>query len=62
MLSGLWTQPSRDGGLGRRSPVVLSFVGTNRLPGQAYDRTKIAQEKLIAPSGIPYTTFEAISQ
>jgi len=48
-----------EASVGVRHHVVLSF-GANRVPGQPYYRTKIAQEKLIAPSGIPYTTFEVI--
>lgn len=38
-----------------RHHVALSIVGTDRVPGQGYFRAKIAQEALIAASGIPYT-------
>src|SRR5215472_13200281 len=39
--------------------VVLSVVGTERLPGSGYMRAKIAQEKLIKNSSIPYTIVHA---
>jgi uncharacterized protein YbjT (DUF2867 family) len=35
--------------------VALSVVGTERLQGSGYFRGKLAQEKLIRSSGIPYT-------
>ena len=35
--------------------VALSIVGVDRVPGQSYYRAKVAQEKLIEASGIPYT-------
>jgi uncharacterized protein YbjT (DUF2867 family) len=35
--------------------VALSIVGSDRLPGSGYLRAKVAQEKLIAASRIPYT-------
>lgn len=35
--------------------VALSIVGTDRLPESGYMRAKIAQEKLIKDSGVPYT-------
>jgi uncharacterized protein YbjT (DUF2867 family) len=35
--------------------VVLSIVGTDRMPDNGYFRAKLAQEKLIEESGIPYT-------
>ncbi len=38
---------------GVRHHVTLSIVGTGRVPGQGYYRAKVAQEKLIAASGIP---------
>ena len=40
---------------GVRHHVTLSIVGTDRVPGQGYYRAKVAQEKLIEASGIPYT-------
>jgi len=35
--------------------IALSVVGTDRLPDSGYLRAKMAQEKLIKASGIPYT-------
>jgi hypothetical protein len=35
--------------------VALSIVGTDRLPDSGYLRAKMAQERLIKASGIPYT-------
>lgn len=35
--------------------VALSVVGTDRLPGSAYFRAKVAQENLIEDSPIPYS-------
>src|SRR4051812_11125809 len=35
--------------------VCLSIVGTDRTPDNGYFRAKVAQEKLIETSGIPYT-------
>src|SRR5690242_7260649 len=40
---------------GVRHHVALSIVGTDRPPGNGYFRAKVAQEKLIEASGIPYT-------
>ena len=39
--------------------VALSIVGTDRTPDNGYFRTKVAQEKLIVASGIPYTIIRA---
>jgi uncharacterized protein YbjT (DUF2867 family) len=39
--------------------VALSIVGTDRTPDNGYFRAKVAQEKLIEASGIPYTTIRA---
>jgi len=39
--------------------VVLSIVGTDRSPDNGYFRAKIAQEKLIEASNIPYTIIRA---
>jgi uncharacterized protein YbjT (DUF2867 family) len=44
---------------GVRQHVVLSVVGTDRLGESAYIRAKIAQEKLINESGIPYSIVHA---
>src|SRR5215831_10545131 len=35
--------------------VALSIVGTDRTPDNGYFRAKVAQEKVITTSGIPYT-------
>jgi uncharacterized protein YbjT (DUF2867 family) len=40
---------------GVRHHVALSIVGTDRSPDNGYFRAKVAQEKLIEASGIPYT-------
>ena len=40
---------------GIRHHVALSIVGTDRSPDNGYFRAKVAQEKLIETSGIPYT-------
>lgn len=39
--------------------VALSVVGCDRLPDSGYLRAKVAQEKLIAESGIPYCIARA---
>jgi uncharacterized protein YbjT (DUF2867 family) len=44
---------------GVRHHVALSVVGTERLQGSGYFRAKLAQEKLIKGSGIPYTIIRA---
>jgi uncharacterized protein YbjT (DUF2867 family) len=40
---------------GIRHHVALSIVGTDRTPDNGYFRAKVAQEKLVEASGIPYT-------
>src|SRR5260370_11291771 len=44
---------------GVRHHVALSVVGTDRTPDNGYFRAKVAQEKLIKTSGIPYTIIRA---
>jgi uncharacterized protein YbjT (DUF2867 family) len=44
---------------GVRHHVALSIVGTDRMPDNGYFRAKVAQEKLIATSGIPYTIIRS---
>ena len=44
-------------GIGRH--VALSVVGTERLQDSGYFRAKLAQERLIKASGIPYTIVRA---
>src|SRR5205809_2866905 len=39
--------------------VALSIVGTDRTPENGYFRAKVAQEKLIETSGIPYTIIRS---
>src|SRR3954451_7466978 len=39
--------------------VALSIVGTDRTPDNGYFRAKVAQEKVIEASGIPYTIVRA---
>jgi uncharacterized protein YbjT (DUF2867 family) len=39
--------------------VALSIVGVDGLPDSAYFRAKVAQEKIIAESGIPYSIVRA---
>ena len=42
-----------------RHHITLSIVGADRVPGQAYFQAKVAQEKLIEASGIPYTIIRS---
>jgi len=42
-----------------RHHVALSIVGTDRVPDQGYYRAKVAQERLIKASGIPYTIIRS---
>lgn len=44
---------------GVRHHVALSIVGTDRMPDNGYFRAKIAQERLIAESGVPYSIVRA---
>jgi len=44
---------------GVRYHVALSIVGTDRTPDNGYFRAKVAQEKLIEKSGIPYTIIRS---
>src|SRR5215510_4968665 len=44
---------------GLRHHVALSIVGTDRSPDNGYFRAKVAQEKLIEASGIPYTIIRS---
>jgi uncharacterized protein YbjT (DUF2867 family) len=44
---------------GVRHHVAVSIVGTDRMPDNGYFRAKVAQEKLIEKSGIPYTIIRA---
>jgi uncharacterized protein YbjT (DUF2867 family) len=44
---------------GGRHHVALSIVGTDRTPDNGYFRAKVAQEKLIEKSDIPYTIIRS---
>jgi uncharacterized protein YbjT (DUF2867 family) len=44
---------------GVRHHVALSIVGIDRTPDNGYFRAKVAQEKLIEASGLPYTIIRA---
>jgi uncharacterized protein YbjT (DUF2867 family) len=44
---------------GVRHHVALSIVGTDRTPDNGYFRAKVAQEKLIKASGMPYTIIRS---
>ena len=44
---------------GVRHHVVLSVVGTDRVPDQGYYRAKVAQENVVAASGIPFTIIRS---
>jgi len=44
---------------GVRHHVALSIVGTDRTPDNGYFRAKVAQEKLIKASGVPYTIIRS---
>ena len=44
---------------GIRHHVIFSIVGADRLPGSGYLRAKVAQEKLIADSPVPYSIIRS---
>jgi uncharacterized protein YbjT (DUF2867 family) len=44
---------------GVKRHVALSIIGADRMPDNGYYRAKVAQEKLIEASGIPYTIVRA---
>ena len=46
-------------GAGIRHHVALSIVGTDRTPDNHYFVAKVAQEKLIEASGVPYTIIRS---
>ncbi len=50
---------SYEAAAGVKHHVALSVVGIERLPGYAYFRAKMAQEKLIQESSIPYSIVRA---
>src|SRR3954447_18708934 len=51
--------PGAEVAAGVRHHVALSIVGTDRTPDNGYFRAKVAQERLIEASGIPYTIVRA---
>lgn len=46
-------------GAGVRHYVILSVVGSDRLPDSGYLRAKVAQERLVADSGLPFSIVRA---
>lgn len=44
---------------GVKHHVALSIVGTDRLPDSGYLRAKVAQEKIVRESGVPYTILRS---
>lgn len=48
-----------EAGAGVRHHVTLSIVGADRVPSQLYYHAKVAQEKLIEESGIPFTIIRS---
>src|SRR6202048_1280134 len=53
------TLVAAEAAAGVRHHVALSIVGTDRTPDNGYFRAKVAQEKLIETSGIPYTIIRS---
>ncbi|MET8760163.1 SDR family oxidoreductase [Lentzea sp. NPDC004782] len=51
------TEAAKEAGVGHY--VALSIVGTDELPDSGYLRAKVAQEKLITSSGLPYSIIRA---
>jgi uncharacterized protein YbjT (DUF2867 family) len=51
--------PAGQAPAGVRHHVALSVVGADRLPDSGYMRAKLAQERLIEASGVPYTILRA---
>lgn len=48
-----------EGAAGVRHHLALSVVGADRLPESGYLRAKLAQERLIKTSGVPYTILRS---
>ncbi|HET7800430.1 MAG TPA: SDR family oxidoreductase [Humibacillus xanthopallidus] len=55
--TGNLLEAEKSAGVGHH--VALSIVGTDRLPENGYFRAKVAQERLIATSGIPFSIVHA---
>ncbi|QRP47792.1 SDR family oxidoreductase [Amycolatopsis sp. FDAARGOS 1241] len=51
------TEAAKGAGVGHY--VALSVIGSDRLPDSGYLRAKVAQEKLIKDSGLPYSIVRA---
>ena len=47
----------RTAGVGHH--IVLSIVGADRAPDSGYMRAKVAQERMVAAGGVPYTIVRA---
>ena len=58
-ITSTHTLLSYEGAAGVKHHVALSVVGIERLPGYAYFRAKLEQEKLIKESSIPYSIVRA---
>src|ERR1700740_1042383 len=56
--SGRTLHPA-EAAAGIRHHVALSIVGTDRTPENGYFRAKVAQEKLIEASRVPYTIIRS---
>ena len=50
---------SAEAAAGVRHHVALSIVGADRLPDSGYLRAKVAQERIIKSSGMPYTILRS---
>ncbi len=55
--TGTLLSAERQVGIGHH--IVLSIVGTDRAPDSGYLRAKVAQERLVAGGGVPYTIVRA---
>ena len=55
--TGNLLEAEKQAGVGHH--VALSIVGTDRLPENGYFRAKIAQERLIETSGLPFSVVHA---
>lgn len=51
------TEAEKQAGVGHH--VALSVVGAGRMPDSDYESAKVAQERAIADSGVPYTVLAA---
>jgi uncharacterized protein YbjT (DUF2867 family) len=51
------SQAAKEAGI--RHHVILSIVGTDRMPGNGYFHAKLAQEQNLRDSGLPYTIIRS---